>query len=43
MEWYSSTNNAQYNSSAYAYSAPPTSAYGNSFEDEPPLLEGAGA
>jgi hypothetical protein len=39
MEWYSSSNNAQYNSAAYAYQAPST-AYGNSFEDEPPLLEG---
>lgn len=44
MEWYSSTNNAQYNSAAYAYSAPPaaTGTYGNSFEDEPPLLEELG-
>ncbi|KAI8466887.1 MAG: hypothetical protein J3K34DRAFT_432316 [Monoraphidium minutum] len=42
MEWYSSANNAQYNSAAYAYSAPPAAAYGNSFEDEPPLLEELG-
>lgn len=42
MEWYSSTSNSQYNSTGYAYSAPPTAApgYGGSFEDEPPLLEG---
>jgi hypothetical protein len=41
MEWYSSANSAQYNSAAYSYAPPTTaSAYSNSFEDEPPLLEG---
>jgi hypothetical protein len=40
MDWYSSNNYANYGSTTYA---PPTTyqSYGNNFEDEPPLLEGA--
>lgn len=43
VEWYSSGTAGAYNSSSYQYAPPPTaaaSAYSNSFEDEPPLLEG---
>lgn len=45
MEWYSSANDARFgqgNSAAYAYGAPSSAPYGNSFEDEPPLLEELG-
>lgn len=43
VEWYSSGTAGAYNPSSYQYAPPPTaaaSAYSNSFEDEPPLLEG---
>jgi hypothetical protein len=43
VEWYSS-GAGTYNPSSYQYAPPPAaaaSAYSNSFEEEPPLLEGA--
>uniref|UniRef100_A0A383W3U1 Uncharacterized protein n=1 Tax=Tetradesmus obliquus TaxID=3088 RepID=A0A383W3U1_TETOB len=45
VEWYSSGTAGAYNPSSYQYAPPPTaaaSAYSNSFEDEPPLLEELG-
>jgi hypothetical protein len=42
VEWYSG-GAGTYNPSSYQYAPPPAaaaSAYSNSFEDEPPLLEG---